>query len=156
MNSECFSCAFLVHWVSVWNACVLRCVSFFQTLWTVAHLASLSRQEYWTNTGYYSPDKNTGMDILSFSRRSSQTKNGAHISCICIGRQILYCWTTWEAHVLNSCERKDLVPALLKVSLMGTKKKKKKKGSTTHTNRITNHCWNQKVVFNRRCQYFYR
>ena len=33
---------------------------------------------------------------ISFSRGSSQPRNGTCISCI--GRQILYCWATWESH----------------------------------------------------------
>ena len=34
---------------------------------------------------------------ISFFRGSSIPKDQTHISCItCIGRQILYCWSTWE------------------------------------------------------------
>jgi len=33
---------------------------------------------------------------ISLSRGSSQPRNGTCISCI--GRQILYCWATWESH----------------------------------------------------------
>ena len=37
---------------------------------------------------------------ISFSRGSSWLRNRTHVSCVsCIGRQILYCWTTWEAHI---------------------------------------------------------
>ena len=35
---------------------------------------------------------------ISFSRGSSQPRDWTGISCVsCIGRQILYCWATWEA-----------------------------------------------------------
>ena len=35
---------------------------------------------------------------ISSSRRSSQSRDGTHVSCIsCIGRQILYLWVTREA-----------------------------------------------------------
>ena len=35
---------------------------------------------------------------ISYSRRSSRPRNWTHVSCIpCIGRQILYHCTTWEA-----------------------------------------------------------
>ena len=35
---------------------------------------------------------------LSYSRRSSQPRNRNWVSCVsCIGRQILYHWTSWEA-----------------------------------------------------------
>ena len=37
---------------------------------------------------------------ISFSRKSSQSRNWTHIFCIsCIGRWILYHWTTWEAQL---------------------------------------------------------
>ena len=35
---------------------------------------------------------------ICFSRGSSWTKDQTHV--LCIGRQILYHWATWEAHVL--------------------------------------------------------
>ena len=38
---------------------------------------------------------------ISFSRRSSRTRNQTHVSCI--GRWILYHWATWEALVFEIC-----------------------------------------------------
>ena len=38
---------------------------------------------------------------ISYSRGSSQSRDWTHISCVsCIGRQILYLFATWEAHVI--------------------------------------------------------
>ena len=36
---------------------------------------------------------------VSYSRQSSRPRDWTHVSCVsCIGRWILYHWTTWEAH----------------------------------------------------------
>ena len=44
------------------------------------------------------PGKNTGMGTISFSRGSSWPRDQIHVSCI--GRQVLFHWSTWEAHTL--------------------------------------------------------
>ena len=45
-----------------------------------------------------SPGKNTWGELpFSFSRGSSWPRDPTHVSCI--GRQILYHWATWEAHI---------------------------------------------------------
>ena len=37
---------------------------------------------------------------ISYSRGSSQQRDRIHIFCVsCTGRQILYHWATWEAHI---------------------------------------------------------
>ena len=42
-------------------------------------------------------------DVISYSRASSQPRDWTHVSCIsCIGRQILYCWATWEGKLCRS------------------------------------------------------
>ena len=70
---------------------VLTCVQLFVTAWTVAHWAPLSlefsRQEYWSGLSFPFPG-------------ISRSRDQNCISCIsCIGRQILYHCTIWEAPV---------------------------------------------------------
>ena len=64
---------------------VLRPVWLLATPWTVAHQAPLSmgfsRQEYWSRLPSPTPGDQTSVSCVS-----------------CIGRQILYHWTTWEVH----------------------------------------------------------
>ena len=51
---------------------------------------------------------------ISFSRGFSQAKNWTHISCVsCIGRQILYHCTSWEAHILKWCKIKPTTKNIL-------------------------------------------
>ena len=72
------------------RACSLICVRLFATLWTAAYQAPLSvgfsRQEYWSGLLLPPPGDlpHPGTEPISL-----------YISCI--GRQILYCWATWEA-----------------------------------------------------------
>ena len=48
--------------------------------------------------------KNSRVVAISCSRGSSQPRDQTHISCIsCIGKQILYHCTTWEAHSGHAC-----------------------------------------------------
>ena len=66
--------------------CVLSCfrgIRLFETLWTVAHQASVSmgfpRQEYWSGLPFPPPGD------------SSPPRNETHISYVpCIGRRVLY------------------------------------------------------------------
>ena len=74
------------------RVCVLSHVQFFVTPKTVALQVSLlvkfSRQEYWSGLLFPTPE-----DLLDPGPRDQ-----AHVSFIpCIGRQILYHCTTWEA-----------------------------------------------------------
>ena len=66
----------------------------FATPWTIAHQASLStefsRREYWI--------------AISFSRASSQPRDRTRVSCI--GRRILYHWTTRQV-LLSWCMNAD-------------------------------------------------
>ena len=75
--------------------CVCTCtlmfshVWLFVTPWTVGHQAPLSmkfsKQEYW-------------WVAISYSRGSSWPRDQTYVSCLsCIGRQIPYHCTTWEA-----------------------------------------------------------
>ena len=73
--------------------CMLSCVWFFVTPWTIAHQAPLSmgfsRQEY-----------SSGWVVISCSRGSSQPRDQTQVSCTsCIGRWTLYYCATWGAHV---------------------------------------------------------
>ena len=75
--------------------CALSHVRLFAIPWTVAHQAALSigffRQEYWSRLPFPSPGDLPDAGIEPC------------ISCIsCIGRQILYHCTTWEAQVYPS------------------------------------------------------
>ena len=67
---------------------LLSCVYLFVIPWTAAHQAHLSvgfpRQEYWS-----------GLPAISFSRGFSWSKDWTQVSCI--GKWILYHWTTLEA-----------------------------------------------------------
>ena len=71
---------------------LLSCVWLFATTWAVAHQAPLSmdfsRQEY---SGLPSPSPG---DLLT------QVSNPC-LSCLLLGRQILYHWATWEARLLD-------------------------------------------------------
>ena len=61
-----------------------------------------------------------GWVAISYSRGSSQLRDWSHVSCVsCIGRWILYCWTTQEvltATLLQNCELSELL--LRKLILM--------------------------------------
>ena len=75
--------------------CALSHVRLFAIPWTVAHQAPLSmgffRQEYWSRLPFPSPGDLPDAGIEPC------------VSCIsCIGRQILYHCTTWEAQVYPS------------------------------------------------------
>ena len=66
---------------------MFSCVQLFSIAWTVAHQAPLSME--------YS-GKNTGADCHLLLQGSSWTRVWIHVSCVCcIGRQILYYYTTW-------------------------------------------------------------
>ena len=75
------------------NVCcaqLLSCVWLFETLWIVAHQASLSmefsRAEYWSRLPFPAPGE------------SSWPRDWTHVSCAsCTTWQILYRWATWEA-----------------------------------------------------------
>ena len=60
---------------------------------------------------------------ISFSRGSSQSRDGTCVSCIfCIGRQILYHWTTWGASegdwgLKNLCFKRQKIKGLVSKSL---------------------------------------
>ena len=80
--------------ISYFAASVVQSLSriwLFATPWTVAHHTPLfmgfSRQEYWS-----------GLHFLL--QGSSWTRDWTHVSCI--GRQIVYHWTTKKAHFLLS------------------------------------------------------
>ena len=67
-------------------------VQLIVTSWTVARQAPLSmeflRQEYW------------GLDCRFLLQGIFLIQGSTHVSCkSCIGRQILYHYTTWEAHI---------------------------------------------------------
>ena len=70
----------------------LNCVRLFVTTWTAALQATalcpwdFSRQNYCNGLPFPAPG-------------SSWPRDQTHISCICIGRWILYHWATWEAHI---------------------------------------------------------
>ena len=71
---------------------LLSCVQLFATLWTVAHQTLLFmefyRQEYWSVWPFPSP---------------GDPPNPRIQSCVsCIGRQIFYYQSTWEALSLGS------------------------------------------------------
>ena len=75
----------------------VRSCQLFMTPWTIAHQAPLCmgfpRQEHWH-----------GMPCL-IPGESSQPRDWTHVSCIsCIGRQILYHCTIWEAISQNRSE----------------------------------------------------
>ena len=58
------------------------------TPWNVASLAPLSMK--------FSKQKHWSRVVISSSRGSSQPRDQTRVSCgFCIGRQILYHWTTW-------------------------------------------------------------
>ena len=71
------------------DACVLSCAWVFETLWTVAHQAPLSRefsrQAYWSG--------------LPFTTLGDLPDSGIelHWTCLLHCRRILYSWATWEA-----------------------------------------------------------
>ena len=80
-----------------------RCIRHFAILWTVACDAPLSmgilqaRMLKWV--------------AISSSRESSQTRDWICISYVsCIGRQVLYTSTTWEAPLLSSVRSLSCVP----------------------------------------------
>ena len=81
---------------SLW---VLSHVWLFAISWTVAYQVplsmGLSQQERWSR--------------LSFPPKGySQPRNWTHISCgSCIGKQILYYWTNWEAHIPGVLEANE-------------------------------------------------
>ena len=55
--------------------------------------------------------------VISFSRGSSQPRDGTQVSCVsCIVRQILYCCTTWEA--IENLDMRLLSTALYCVFLL--------------------------------------
>ena len=70
--------------------CMLSCLVMSHSLWTVAHQGLLcmefSRQEYWSGLLFPTPG-----DL-------PDPGNKPHVSCVsCVGRQILYHCTAWEA-----------------------------------------------------------
>ena len=95
MNISLIFCAFIP--MCVW-AQLLSCAWLFATPWTVAHQAPLSmgfsQQGYWSGLPFSPPE---GLPNPR-PKRVFQT----HVSCVsCIGRQILYHWATWEAHIYH-------------------------------------------------------
>ena len=47
------------------------------------------------------PSKNSGVDCHSYSWESSRFRDETHISSVsCIGRHILYHWTTWKPNIV--------------------------------------------------------
>ena len=77
-----------IYMYDVICVCMLSCVRFFETPWTIAHQAPLfigfSRQEYWSELTFPSPG-----DLPD-----PGTETTFPLSCI--GRQILYHWATWK------------------------------------------------------------
>ena len=55
------------------------------------------------------PGRNAGVGCHFLLQRSSQSRDGTHV--FCLGRQILYCWTTRETHtcILSLCDRHCLL-----------------------------------------------
>ena len=73
--------------------CMLSCVWLFATPWTGAHQPPLSMG--------FPMAKILEWIAISFSRVSAWPRDQTYISCVsCIGRQILYHWTTWK-HVTD-------------------------------------------------------
>ena len=69
--------------------CMLSCVWLFATPWTGAHQPPLSMG--------FPMAKILEWVAISFSRGSSRPRDQTYISCVsCIGRQVLYHWTTWK------------------------------------------------------------
>ena len=89
----CCGCACTTVLQTLWVCtqvlmCMLSRVQLFVTLWTVARQAPLStgfsRQKYCSRFPFPPP---------------GDLPNPAIKPVSCIGRQILYCWATWEAHL---------------------------------------------------------
>ena len=67
----------------------------FATPWTIVLQAPLPM-------GF--PSKNTGSGCHFLFRESSRPRDQTCVSGVfCIGRRVLYHWTTWEAHVKRVC-----------------------------------------------------
>ena len=79
---SCFS-----HWVVF---------SSFATPWTIALTDSSIHGIF--------PARILEWVIISFSRRSSWSRDRTHVSCI--GRLILYRWAIWETHLTSMCNAK--------------------------------------------------
>ena len=94
-----------LHLLGIANFVVVRSLSpvqFLVTSYTVTHQASLSM-------GF--PRQNTGVGSVSFSRGSLWPRDQTHISCI--GRQMLYHWTTGEANSLEILKKSGQSTSLI-------------------------------------------
>ena len=81
---------------------------------------------------------------ISYSKGSAQPRDQTCVSCIsCISRQILYCYTTWEARKARTCLIQECLTYTESINIVF---KKLNEFNKLHHRQILQNSWSQEMV----------